>query len=1005
MNNNRTIAVIAMILLVGTMSLVVYAWYDVNTYSYRYQIYQNSSTFNTSMSINDTNGIGANGDIIWAYMNNESYVYSTGTGTTGNIVIADNDTLNFYENETDGSGNNVTEMWDLDGVVAVWHMNMTSGNLEYSSINNGHCQAYVFDGGQLENVNGLYGQGLEFNTSTLFNDWSWIKAPDECIDGGTMSAFTMVYWFKLPTKHDSANRMCMVTKDTDNNDGFWFCFWDDVAGELTFRMQSGVTTLLHSTTDSWEKDTWYMVAGVYDGHGMTIYVNGTNESTTARTAMWTESNPMNISIGARFNANGGAVTDYFNGTIDEVRAYKRNLSSEDIENLYYSGYDLRTTTGAEIAGNINIYNNTTNNASLSYRYNEFFSTNITVTNKTTSQVIGDVFIELDGVNYTTTKLETIDGGGVYNWNTTLTTLTPNTYTVKQFAEETVDLNTNITNSSTEFDIDFDFWNNNTATLTIAPASWVVYGTATTATCTAGTGTGTLYRDDVIVANPEIATLGTGNYNYTCVASLTGHNNVSDEDILTVGAGLNITDYSVCGTDLEAFEIYAINTTGDTYHNSSQTVADLIDIGLLGNINFQINNNTNLYQNSSFNYTFTANTYYNRTISGYRRMLMNFSVLDEESLTGIYFDINVYNSTSSLNYTDVTNFTAFIEELPYGASTIELTNSTGEYVLRNYYQDINTCTYLTDDLYMLHVDDGQYVRWHVYNSIGVGIEDAIVTIEKLIGATYYPVEIELTDGTGTATTWLNPDTIYQVNVTADGYEEYITTVRPSNTDYTIVLGNNLQEYGGFLYENMRFAWYPSNYELHVNNDTEYQIGINYSIRSLDTSLTGVDVRCYYNDTLKYINNTSSASGETFNMTFNVTINELGNIDGNLSIDNRILCYSNFNRTGFTVMGVNNKAYAVYDVPIGNYTPISTIAFAGTELTETQWAFIVLIISIIIGITISVSSQSNTYGAIGTVATMIIIAGIGYLAGIEVINPVIPIFSALTLITYMAVKRGT
>ena len=72
----------------------------------------------------------------------------------------------------------------------------------------------------------------------------------------------------------------------------------------------------------------YHVVGVYNGTALKVYRNGTltgQKSTTATIGNQTQE----ISIG-RYHSQ------YFNGTIDEVRIYNRSLTLEEISDYYFT---------------------------------------------------------------------------------------------------------------------------------------------------------------------------------------------------------------------------------------------------------------------------------------------------------------------------------------------------------------------------------------------------------------------------------------------------------------------------------------------------------------------------------------------------------------------------------------------------------------------------------------------------------------------------------------------
>ena len=68
--------------------------------------------------------------------------------------------------------------------------------------------------------------------------------------------------------------------------------------------------------------TWYFVTGVYDGNDLNLYINGVFKDS--------QNTGLSIKEDNHFNIGGGN----FNGIIDEIHIWNRELSIEEIENLY-----------------------------------------------------------------------------------------------------------------------------------------------------------------------------------------------------------------------------------------------------------------------------------------------------------------------------------------------------------------------------------------------------------------------------------------------------------------------------------------------------------------------------------------------------------------------------------------------------------------------------------------------------------------------------------------------
>ncbi len=79
-----------------------------------------------------------------------------------------------------------------------------------------------------------------------------------------------------------------------------------------------------------QTNTWYFVAGTYDGTSLRLYVNGTLvNSLVVVSSPFQTSEP--LILGWKFN---GIPSDHFAGLIDEARIYNRALSLAEIQELY-----------------------------------------------------------------------------------------------------------------------------------------------------------------------------------------------------------------------------------------------------------------------------------------------------------------------------------------------------------------------------------------------------------------------------------------------------------------------------------------------------------------------------------------------------------------------------------------------------------------------------------------------------------------------------------------------
>ena len=114
------------------------------------------------------------------------------------------------------------------------------------------------------------------------------------------------------------------------------------AGYGLFSYEGGVEFNFYSSGD-WRRtkpripisaDEWHHVAGIFDGTGSYIYIDGEEMASLeyAGTITTADGYPFQIGFWRLDNP------EYFKGLIDEVRVYDRALFREEIRQLYYEGF-------------------------------------------------------------------------------------------------------------------------------------------------------------------------------------------------------------------------------------------------------------------------------------------------------------------------------------------------------------------------------------------------------------------------------------------------------------------------------------------------------------------------------------------------------------------------------------------------------------------------------------------------------------------------------------------
>jgi hypothetical protein len=186
------------------------------------------------------------------------------------------------------------------------------------------------------------------HTVTLGSGTSWttLRAGGELNFDGTSGAyaatasvldtttpFTVSAWVRLAASTDTsgpadpANMYTAVSQDGANCSRFLLQY-DDTARTWAFKVRSENQSVKISAlaTSTPELGRWTHLTGVWDGTRIHLYVNGVLEGSADATLSWAATQGFNIGR-ARWD---GAYVNRFKGSIDDVRAYGRALTADEV---------------------------------------------------------------------------------------------------------------------------------------------------------------------------------------------------------------------------------------------------------------------------------------------------------------------------------------------------------------------------------------------------------------------------------------------------------------------------------------------------------------------------------------------------------------------------------------------------------------------------------------------------------------------------------------------------
>ncbi len=203
--------------------------------------------------------------------------------------------------------------------LGLWHINEGSGTAVADATGNGNTGA--FNGSPTWNTASASILGA---SSMSFNGSSTGLLMTNTTFPTTYTNFTVEAWFNTTTV--AAGTAMIVTRNTASTD-HWLIRRS--TNTVNYNMCNGSACIgyidpgVNITTN-----TWYHVAMTYDGANVMFYFNGKHVSTTASTITTGNTSGRKLGIGCGLNSSSVCASEYFSGSIDEVR-YSNNVRSPE----------------------------------------------------------------------------------------------------------------------------------------------------------------------------------------------------------------------------------------------------------------------------------------------------------------------------------------------------------------------------------------------------------------------------------------------------------------------------------------------------------------------------------------------------------------------------------------------------------------------------------------------------------------------------------------------------
>lgn len=249
----------------------------------------------------------------------------------------------------------------IDNLDGNWRLDETSGDFEDSS---GNGNTLTAEGSPWGNgSNGLIDGAMNPDASDATGDYAHASAGDgEVGDYQISDAFSAQVWVNLES--DPTGFQYYLGRGTGDFDGGWRICNNGNTGDGGSGSDSSVARVLFSTgAGAWSQNSsqgvlaagsgWTQLVFTYDGseditNGLNLYVNGVldNNATDGGTITGSinEDNAA-FSIGNR----DGDLTNDVDGDLDEVAVWSRELTAQEVSDLYNNGSGMNIPEPTSLA--------------------------------------------------------------------------------------------------------------------------------------------------------------------------------------------------------------------------------------------------------------------------------------------------------------------------------------------------------------------------------------------------------------------------------------------------------------------------------------------------------------------------------------------------------------------------------------------------------------------------------------------------------------------------------
>jgi len=762
-------------------------------------------------------------------------------------------------------------------ILGYWKMDETAGTNMSDSTNQNRDFLIT---SALVNYGGKINSGFNFtnNTNGGANRSDWVG----------LTTYPMSFSIWINTNSSGVEDNILFLHGNPAGEGTDYGFVKSTANKLKIVWRDGVNVDYTQGTISINNGSWINIIGVMSSSSnLKLYLNGNLEVTA--------SIPVNFDVDGVL---GAYVGEGFDGLLDELVIWNKALNSTEIAQV---SAGLPYGTGGSVT-----LNSPSNNSALS---NVIVTLNATGSisaggativnasfydNSSGSWAVRNSTIGLSGTSQTITYSNTYTNQQSYLWN-------------MKFCDS--DGNCGFATNNYTFKVDFS-----SPTISLNyPTSLINYGVNNSTLNLSITAT------DLSLSNVWYNYNGT---NVTLIGALSGVANLSN---ITLSSKKNVTIYANDSAgDINSTTIswdYKVFENSRTFNSTSyETAYETYLVNLNSNsslTNVYLNRNGTYYTatNSSGNWSVSFDLPSSATGNNFISWIMTYAGINITGDTSQqyinYTLLTLCNSTYNTQYFNITfkdesNLSSITAKIPsaefiyyLGSGTV---NKTSDYVNNTENYNYSFCASPTDRnltinpyvqysssthpqriwnpdalsysnsttnqiLYLLSSTDGIFVTFQVLSAFNDVISGVKVTGIREISGSTTTVAQGTTDSSGGVTFWLNPDFSHIFTFIKSGYDTYTTTLTPTQSTYTIVLGGTSVSVVSSDYsKGINYQIKPSNDFLSSNTIYNFNYTISTSYWLLDS--WGFTLR-YNNGTLIGTQTSTSDSGGILTLNANTS----------------------------------------------------------------------------------------------------------------------------------------